>query len=82
MWNISKIIVGLALTFVLAGCAGMSIREQRMLSGGAIGAAGGAVIGAVAAGNPGTGAAVGAAVGGAAGVVGGLIVDEIDRSRY
>jgi osmotically inducible lipoprotein OsmB len=61
----------------LAGCAGMSPREQRMLSGGAIGATGGAIIGAA------TGsAATGAAIGGAAGVVGGLVVDEMDRSRY
>ena len=42
--------VGIAV-LVLAlttGCAGMSTRQQRALSGGAIGAAGGAAFGAVA----------------------------------
>ena len=62
-----------SLTF---GCAGMTPTEQRILSGGAIGAAGGAAIGA-AYGNP----AAGAAIGGAAGVVGGVIVDQVERSR-
>ncbi|HOV85240.1 MAG TPA: glycine zipper domain-containing protein [Syntrophobacteraceae bacterium] len=61
----------------LAGCANMSAREQRMLSGGAIGAGTGAAIGAVTGGSP----AVGAAVGGAAGVVGGAIVDELENRR-
>lgn len=81
MRDLRKIITGLTLVLMLSGCAGMTPREQRMLSGGAIGAAGGAVIGAVAAGNPGTGAAVGAAIGGAVGTVGGLVVDEMDRRR-
>lgn len=63
------------LVVILAGCANMSSREQRMLSGGAIGAAGGAALGAITGGNP----AVGAAVGGAVGVVGGAIVDEMDK---
>lgn len=62
------------LLFALAGCAGMTTTEQRMLSGGAIGAAGGAAIGA-AAGNP----AAGAAIGGAAGVIGGAIYDDIQK---
>lgn len=65
------------IVVLLAGCAGMSPREQRMLSGGAIGATGGAIIGA-AAGSAGTGAAIG----GAAGVLGGLVVDEMDRRNY
>lgn len=69
--------VVLTLIFSLFGCAGMNAREQRMLSGGAIGAAGGAAIGAITGGSP----AIGAAVGGAAGVIGGAIVDEIHRTR-
>jgi hypothetical protein len=77
MKNMRTIIAGLTLVVMLSGCAGMSAREQRMLSGGAIGAAGGAAIGAAAGGSP----AIGAAVGGAAGVVGGLIVDEWDKNR-
>lgn len=55
----------LALT---TGCAGMSTRQQRALSGGAIGAAGGAAIGAMA-GSPATGAIVGGAVGTATGAM-------------
>ncbi len=72
-----KLIAIVALAAFLAGCAGMSSTEQRMLSGGAIGAGTGAAIGAIAGGNPG----LGAAIGGAAGVVGGLVVDEIHKSR-
>ncbi len=75
--NLNRVVAALALTLMLSGCAGMNYREQRMLSGGAIGAAGGAVIGAAAGGSP----AAGAAIGGAAGVVGGLIVDEMDKRR-
>lgn len=72
-FKVMGLVVVLSMTF---GCAGMTPLEQRMLSGGAIGAAGGAAIGA-AAGNP----AAGAAIGGAAGVVGGVIVDQVERSR-
>lgn len=64
-----------ALLFLLAGCSGMSTREQRVLSGGAIGAGSGAAIGAIAGGSVG----VGAAVGGATGALGGLILDEIKK---
>lgn len=60
----------------LGGCAGMSYTEQRMLSGGAIGAASGAIIGG-AAGSAGTGAAIG----GGAGVVGGYLYDRFEKSR-
>lgn len=63
------------LLFLLAGCSGMSTREQRVLSGGAIGAGSGAAIGAITGGS----AAVGAAVGGAAGALGGLILDEVKK---
>ena len=62
--------VGIAV-LVLAlttGCAGMSPRQQRALSGGAIGAGGGAALGAIA-GSPTTGAIVGGAVGVATGAL-------------
>jgi osmotically inducible lipoprotein OsmB len=49
------------------GCAGMSARQQRALSGGAIGAAGGAAVGAVTGGSPAVGAGVGGAAGAATG---------------
>ena len=55
------------------GCAGMSARQQRALSGGAIGAAGGAAVGAVTGGSP----AVGAGVGGAAGAATGYFWDRL-----
>ena len=75
MLRITKLIVVPVLALTLSGCAGMSAREQRMLSGGAIGAGAGAAIGAITGGSP----AVGAAVGGAAGVVGGVLVDEHEK---
>ena len=75
--KINKLVAGLALVFMLAGCSGMSTTQQRVLSGGAIGAGSGAVIGAVTGGSPG----VGAAVGGAAGAAGGYIYDQSQR-RY
>ncbi len=62
------LIVLLILTFV--GCADMSERQQRTLSGGAIGAAGGAAITAIAGGS----VWAGAALGGAAGAVTGYIL--------
>lgn len=60
---------------LLGGCAGMSSTQQRMVSGGAIGASGGAIIG-LAAGSP----AVGAAVGGGAGVLAGLLYDQVQKT--
>jgi len=75
MMRISKILTVSMLALSLTACAGMTPTEQRLLSGGAIGAAGGAAIGAISGGSPG----VGAAVGGAAGVVGGAIVDGLHR---
>lgn len=63
--RIAAVVLVLALT---TGCAGMSTRQQRALSGGAIGAAGGAALGAIA-GSPTTGAIVGGAVGTATGAL-------------
>lgn len=73
--KINKIVAILVLVFMLAGCAGMSTTQQRVLSGGAIGAGSGAAIGAITGGSPG----VGAAVGGAAGALGGYLYDQSDR---
>lgn len=58
----------------LAACSGMNSTQERILSGGAIGAATGAGIGAVAGG---LGIATGAAIGAAAGAAGGLLVDSV-----
>lgn len=67
----------LLLVAATCGCAGMSERQQKTLSGGAIGAGGGALLGAITGGSP----AVGAAVGGAAGALGGYIMGSEPRHR-
>ena len=63
-------------TLWVTGCSNMSQTQQRVLSGGAIGAGSGAVIGAIA-GNAG----MGAAIGGAAGLAGGYIYDQYKKSE-
>jgi hypothetical protein len=65
-----------AAILITGGCSGMSATEQRVLSGGAVGAAGGALIGAAAG-----SAAIGAAAGGGAGLLGGLVYDQYQKSR-
>jgi osmotically inducible lipoprotein OsmB len=60
------VVLFLVVGLFSGGCAGMSSTEQRVLSGGAVGATGGAIIGAVAG-----SAAIGAAAGGGAGLIGG-----------
>jgi len=63
--GVAVLVAGLAL----AGCSGLSDREQRTLTGGAIGAAGGAGVAAVTGGS----LLLGSVIGGAAGAaVGGL----------
>jgi osmotically inducible lipoprotein OsmB len=66
----------LVVALVIGGCSSMSATEQRVLSGGAIGAAGGAVIGAVAG-----SAAIGAAAGAGAGLLGGYLYDQHQKSQ-
>ena len=70
------IVLLLTAGLIFGGCAGMSNTEQRVLSGGAIGASSGAVIGALAG-----SAAIGAAAGGGAGLLGGYIYDQYQKSR-
>jgi hypothetical protein len=72
------LIIPLVVLFCIAGCAGLNRTEQRVLSGGAIGAGVGTA-GAAILGGP---LLVGAAAGAAAGAVGGVIVDEIERQDY
>jgi hypothetical protein len=70
--------IGSVLALFAAGaCSGMSQGEQRVLSGGAIGAAGGAAIGGI------TGGSMigGALLGGAAGAAGGYLLNEHDKRR-
>ncbi|MBI4642935.1 MAG: hypothetical protein HY743_04210 [Deltaproteobacteria bacterium] len=61
---------------LVGGCSGMSYTEQRVLSGGAIGASSGALIG-WAAGSP----AAGVAIGGGAGVLGRFLYDRYEKSQ-
>jgi osmotically inducible lipoprotein OsmB len=66
-----KLLAATLAVGLLAGCSNMSQREQRALSGGALGAAGGAVIGAL------TGSwVVGALVGGAGGAAVGAVTSK------
>ncbi len=58
-----------AILIATAGCSGLSEREQRALSGGAIGAAGGAAIGLITGGSAVTGALIGGAGGAAVGAL-------------
>jgi osmotically inducible lipoprotein OsmB len=70
------VILFLLAALVLGGCSGMSNTQQRVLSGGAMGASGGALIG-WAAGSP----AAGAAIGGGAGLLGGYLYDQYEKSQ-
>jgi osmotically inducible lipoprotein OsmB len=72
-----KVIIMLVVAALfLGGCSGMSSTQQRVLSGGAIGASSGALIG-WAAGSP----AAGAAIGGGAGMLGGFLYDQVQKYR-
>ena len=75
MVTLSRTVAALGLAGSLlatAACSGLDTQEQRVLSGGAIGAGVGAAVGAV------TGVTIlqGAAIGAAAGAVGGYIYDK------
>ena len=63
-------VIAVLILLATAGCANMTPRQQRALSGGAIGAAGGAALGAITGGSP----ALGAAIGGAAGAATGALI--------
>ncbi len=72
----TAVILVMVWAWAVGGCSGMSPTQQRVLSGGAIGASSGALIGA-AAGSP----AAGAAIGGGAGLLGGFLYDQYQKSR-
>ena len=69
-------LVIMVVVLLVGGCSGMSPTQQRVLSGGAIGASSGALIG-WAAGCP----ACGAAIGGGAGMLGGYAYDRYEKSQ-
>jgi osmotically inducible lipoprotein OsmB len=64
-----KLLTSAAILLGLSACSNMSDREQRALSGGAIGAAGGAAIGLITGGSAVTGALIGGAGGAAVGAL-------------
>jgi osmotically inducible lipoprotein OsmB len=70
------VILIMVVALALGGCSGMSSTQQRVLSGGAIGASTGAIVG-WAAGSP----AAGAAIGAGAGLLGGYLYDQFQKSR-
>jgi len=72
---ITLIVTIVPLAALITGCSGLSAREQRVLSGGAIAAGAGAATSLI------TGGSVrwDAAVGAGAGFLGGFIDDEIQR---
>jgi osmotically inducible lipoprotein OsmB len=70
------LVLPLAILWLAGACSGMSYTEQRVLSGGAIGAGSGALIGAAAG-----SAATGAAIGGGAGLLGGYLYDQYQKSQ-
>ena len=71
------VIMMLLLAFT-AGCAHMTQQQQRVLSGGAIGAGAGAVI----AGATGGHILAGTAIGAAAGALGGFLYDQTQHHHY
>jgi osmotically inducible lipoprotein OsmB len=74
-----KRVLALGVVFLwlgVVGCANMTPRQQRALSGGAMGAAGGTAVGAIVGGSP----TIGAAVGGAAGTAAGALWEDINRA--
>lgn len=77
MKRILKLLTVFLLAGLISGCAGMTDTQQRVLSGGAIGAGSGAAIGVLSGGSGSTGAIIG----GAAGAAGGYIVDQSEKKR-
>ena len=67
----------LAATLGLSACSGMNSTEQRVLSGGAIGAG----VGAVGTALTGGCVACGAAIGGAVGAGAGYVIDKTDKNH-
>ena len=73
--KMKALVVLLVFMVSICACSEMSTREQRVLSGGAIGAGTGAGLSIITGGSVGTGSAFGAA----AGALGGLLYDESKR---
>jgi uncharacterized protein YcfJ len=74
MKRLTIIPLSLLMMSALISCSGLSQREERVLTGTAIGAGAGTAVGAA---TDEVGTAEGAAAGAAAGAAGGLITDEV-----
>jgi len=72
----SRALAAAVVLALLAGCSNLSSTEERVLTGGALGAAGGAALGAV---TGGLGVGAGAAIGGAVGAAAGYVVDQVQN---
>lgn len=72
----SRALVAAVVVASLAGCSNLSATEERVLSGGAMGAVGGAAVGAL---TGGLGVGAGAAIGGAIGAAAGYVVDRVSE---
>ncbi len=71
MHNSKCLVLSVAITFAVGGCANLSQTQQGTAQGAAIGAGAGAIIGAIA--GKGKGAAIGAGVGAGVGALGGYV---------
>ncbi len=71
MHNSKSLVLSVAITFAVGGCANLSQTQQGTAQGAAIGAGAGAIIGAIA--GKGKGAAIGAGVGAGVGALGGYV---------
>jgi osmotically inducible lipoprotein OsmB len=74
---VKTLLATILLCGLIGGCANMTRQQQRVLSGGAIGAGTGAALGLVA----GASVAGGVAIGAAAGAAGGYIYDQSKRKH-
>lgn len=75
MTGLRFLIIAILVVGLLGACAGMTSQQQRVLSGGAIGAGAGAAVSGLSGGSVVTGTAIGAG----AGAVGGYLYDRSKR---
>ena len=74
MTGLRFLIIAILVVGLLGACAGMTSQQQRVLSGGAIGAGAGAAVSALS-----RGSVINAAIGAGAGAVGGYLYDRSKR---
>jgi hypothetical protein len=74
---LTTLLVIVLMAGLIVGCANMNTQQQRVLSGGAIGAGTGAALGVITGGS----VAGGVAIGAAGGAIGGYIYDQSKRGH-